>query len=400
MSETYEIVRGTALLLTFLAVMALVLMRWLRRSQDDPGRLVTKWIITAFLAPLAFAAIPLFGPIGPLVIVFCAVVLSVLWTPNLVNATLRPFWQALDGGDEEPEPQPLYSIARAKRKRGRYAEALADVRAQLARFPNDVEGQMIAAEILAEDMNDLPGAEMAIQHFLDQSGHPPRHIAFALNTLADWELKYGQDRDAAQRALERLQELCPNTELALVAAQRIAHLTDAAGLVSRREPTRVLLRKGVENVGLLRDSSHLQPAAPDPEKLAAGYTAHLEIHPLDGEVREQLAILYADHYQRLDLAADQLDQLIEQPNQPMKQVAHWLNLLADLQVRHGATTETIQQTLGRIIEKFPGHPVADLARNRLELIRLEIKGKEKSQAVKLGSYEQNIGLKRGLPRKL
>jgi hypothetical protein len=156
----------------------------------------------------------------------------------------------------------------------------------------------------------------------------------------------------------------------------------------------------VENIGLLRDSSHLQPAPPDPRKLAAEYTAHLELHPLDGEVREKLAILYADHYQRLDLAADQLDQLIEQPNQPTKQVAHWVNLLADLQVRHGADAETIRRTLERIIEKFPGHPVAELAHNRLELVKLEIKGQEKSQAVKLGSYEQNIGLKRGLPRKL
>ena len=33
------------------------------------------------------------------------------------------------------------------------------------------------------------------------------------------------------------------------------------------------------------------------------------------------------------------------------------------------------------------------------LLKLEMKAKDKNQAVKLGSYEQNIGLKRGLPRR-
>jgi len=119
---------------------------------------------------------------------------------------------------------------------------------------------------------------------------------------------------------------------------------------------------------------------------------------LDTEVREKLAVLYADHYQRLDLATDQLEQLISQPSQPMKQVVHWLNLLADLQVRHHADFDQAWLTLGRIIQLYPNHPAADLARNRMDLLRLEFKGKETSQAVKLGSYEQNIGLKRGLPK--
>ena len=41
--------------------------------------------------------------------------------------------------------------------------------------------------------------------------------------------------------------------------------------------------------------------------------------------------------------------------------------------------------------------LAEIARKRLALLRLEMKSKEMSQTVKLGSYEQKIGLKRGLP---
>ena len=36
-----------------------------------------------------------------------------------------------------------------------------------------------------------------------------------------------------------------------------------------------------------------------------------------------------------------------------------------------------------------------MARNRLDLLRLEMKGKDAAHTVKLGEYEQNIGLKYG-----
>jgi tetratricopeptide (TPR) repeat protein len=400
MNTKLEILRGTAILAVFLVILFLVLRRWLRRTQDDPVWLVIKWGITVPVVVLAFAAIGWFGMIGPFIIALCGFVLSFLWTPNIVNAVFRPLWQAIDGADEEPEPQPLYSIARAKRKRGKYAEALADVRQQLVRFPTDVEGQLLTAEILAEDMNDLQGAEIAIHRLVEQPGHAPRNVAFALSTLADWHLKYAQDRDGAQRALERIQELCPDTEMATGAAQRIAHLGDMALLLSPHDRPRLALHKGVENVGLLQSSEYMQPEEADPAKAAAACVGHLQTHPLDTEAREKLAVIYADHFKRLDLAADQLDQLIEQPNQPVKQVARWLNLLADLQVRHGANYDAAWLTLNRIIEKFPDHPVAELARSRMDILKLEVKGQEKSQAVRLGSYEQNIGLKRGLPRQL
>ena len=50
-------------------------------------------------------------------------------------------------------------------------------------------------------------------------------------------------------------------------------------------------------------------------------------------------------------------------------------------------------TLQRIVDQFPGLAVAQVAQQRIEILRLELKGKEKSQVVKLGSYEKDIGLK-------
>src|SRR6185369_5276674 len=125
----------------------------------------------------------------------------------------------------------------------------------------------------------------------------------------------------------------------------------------------------------------------------ADYVKHLEQHPLDTDAREKLAILYVDHYQRLDLARDQLEQMINQPAQPARLIAHWLNLLADLEIRSGCDYDTVSQTVQRVVDLDPESPAANVARNRLAKVRLELKSKEEKQPVKLGTYEQNIGLK-------
>jgi len=149
----------------------------------------------------------------------------------------------------------------------------------------------------------------------------------------------------------------------------------------------------------LKSSGHLRPAGIDPAQLAAVYVKHLEQHPLDTEVREKLAIIYADYYKRLDLATLELNQLVEQPNQPTKRVAHWLNCWriyrsGSARITNGAPT------LEKIVERFPDLSVAELARTRLARLKLETKGQKETPGVKLGVYEQNIGLKYGSPRQL
>jgi hypothetical protein len=186
----------------------------------------------------------------------------------------------------------------------------------------------------------------------------------------------------------------------LLAAQRIAHLDGAEKILHEahnRQPLAV--PEGVKNIGLLDSSGPLAPRETDPVQLAAIYVKHLEQYPLDTEIREKLAVIYADHYQRLDLATRELEQLSEQPKQPMKRVAHWLNLLADLQIRHGADYDTVRGTLEKIGERFPDTAAAAMAQNRLDHLRRELKGQKETPSVKLGIYEQNIGLKYGPPHR-
>jgi len=221
---------------------------------------------------------------------------------------------------------------------------------------------------------------------------------FALYSMADWHLKHGQDREAARRNFQKVIDTFPDTEYALVAAQRIARLGATESLLAPNERKRFAVAEGVKNLGLLAKSDHLRPAEINPTDQVTDLVKHLELHPLDTEAREKLAILYADHYHRLDLAMDQLEQMIQLPNQPSRLVVRWLNILADLQVREGCDYETITPTLQRIIDRAPELAAAHLARNRLALLKLEIKARQKNEDVKMGVYEQNIGLKQGLTR--
>jgi tetratricopeptide (TPR) repeat protein len=320
-------------------------------------------------------------------------VLSFLWTPHLGSLLSSPLTNIFDGGNIPLEPRPAYSIAMARQKQGHYLEAVAEIRRQLARFPTDLEGHLLLAGILAEHLGDLPGAENTIEHFVTQTGHAPKNIAFALYSLADWHLRFGQDREAARRALQRIIDLLPDSEYALGAAQRLGHLGSAEMLLSSHDRKKFAVPEGVKNLGLLLAREHPAVVETDPGEAAAAYVRHLEHHPLDMEAREKLAVLYAGHFKRLDLAASELEQMIAQPNQTPKLVVHWLNLLADLQIRAGGDYEMVSQTLQRIIERFPNLAAAEMARNRLAILKLELKANTKTEGVKLGSYEQRLGLK-------
>ncbi len=401
MTLTGHFIRGTIILVVGGGLVCWGLWRTIKNS-EEPGLMVFKWVLTAVVigfmikvvAPIvgqggygaAFGGIPMTAA--------CGIVLAIIWRRNIAELIANPFASLYDGGNVPPEPRPAYSTALARQKSGRYLEAIAELRKQLDRFPTDFEGHMLLAQIQAENLNDLGATELTIDRLCAQPGHAPANIAFALYSLADWQLKYGRDRQAAQRALEKVLALVPDTEFALTAAQRIAHLGTAEMLLSPDDRKKFAVPESLGRFGLMKHAPQVAPAEKDPAQLAQEYVNHLEEHPLDTEVREKLAIIYADHDQRLDLAADQLEELIQLPNQPARLVVRWLNLLADLQIRSGTDYETIKATLQRIIDLNPKVAAAENARSRIELLKLELKGKQQTTSVKMGTYEQNIGLKR------
>lgn len=372
------------------------------QKSTDRSVLVLKWVLTApityvivrTVVPSASGDLGLNSIFSIVVMLLCGIFLALIWVGSVTDFFAKPLAALFDGGDVPPEPKPQYSIAISKRKRNKPLEAVLAIREQLAKFPNDYEGVSLLAHIQAEDLKDLPSAEMTFNHFCEWDKAPPKQAAAALTQLADWHLKFFQDAFSARTALQRIVEKYPDSDLALVAKQRIAHLGGTEkNLLAASERGPMAVPEGVKNVGLLESSAHLVPAETPPDQVAGIYVKHLQEHPDDTEAREKLAVLYATHYQRLDMAATELEQMINEPNHPYKRTAHWLNLLADLQVRGGADYETVRATLEKIVERFPDYGVAEVARSRLAHLKLEFKALEKTPNKTMGEYEQNVGLK-------
>lgn len=395
---------GLFVLLLFVAGVAWCAWRSLKHSHD-PARLAFRWLLTVGFIVGGYFTIDHIagdgsaeGKIGGVIIgLLFGLVFAALWVPAIAGKVGEWFGNLYTGGGTPPELTPLYSIAESRRKQGRYDEAVREIRAQLARFPTDVTGQIMLAEIQAEHLDDLPGAQHTIARLLAQPGHGPKNIAFALSSLADWHLKYARDVESARQALEKIVELLPDTDLAMGASQRLAHLadTDAYNAVHERRLIRII--PGTKDVGLAQGAVPALSKELSPEAMAEQLVKQLDAHPLDADAREKLAAIYFEHYDQPELAIEQLEQLIQAPNQPARDVARWLNLIADWQVKHGAGYgyDAIAATLQRIIERFPGLAPAQLAQQRLELLRLELKGKEQGHSVKLGEYARDLGLRRG-----
>ncbi len=376
-----------------------LLWRWLQ-SSDEPAMLILRWIGTVIILGIVISfAARARDEISKIAAVLAGAVgglgLTIIWRQRICEFFASPFVGLYTGGSAQPDPTPFYSLAQGRRKRGEFDLAIAEVRKQLERFPTDFTGWMLLAEIQAEDLKDLPAAQETIQEILRQPGHASKNIAFALSREADWHLKLHQDSAGARAALEQIVALLPDTEQAQLALQRIAHLGSPEWHAQRTEPRRIQLPRGPADLGLRATPLAIAAPEEDPATTAANYVRHLEEFPFDSEAREKLALIYARHYQRLDLASDQLEQLIGSPNQPAKSVVHWLNLLADLQIEMAADADLARQTLERIAARYPGSAFASSASNRMAHLKLELRPKQQSQVVKLGSYEENIGLKGG-----
>lgn len=363
------------------------LYRWLSGS-EEPRRLVTKWIITLILAGIVFLITrmirtPAHAFAVPAIIALIGIIIGAIWAPNIGAWFAKPFTSLFDGGDEEIEPQPLYSVAINKIRKGEYQDAAFEIKQQLVKFPHDFKGQHMLAQLQAQHLNDLPGAQVTIERLIAEPDHPPQEIVFALNELAEWHLKYGQDIEAARATLEQIIERFPDSEVALQAHQRIAHLGTTETLLGPHDRRKIAVPRGPERLGLMRDQSALARPPEDPVAQAEAYARHLADHPLDHEAREKLAWIYGEHFQRLDLALDQIEQLVQEPHQPPRQRIHYLNTIADMQIRFGKNLAAARAALQRIIDLNSAGASAETARHRMDRLPLELKAAEQPHSIKM-----------------
>lgn len=389
----------TTLILAGLGLLVLVAIfnRW--RGKRTDFHFWLRWFLTVVaVADLGWSVTPamrhggipaLFGLLEG---VFCGGMLAVAWSDRLCNWVASPF-TSLFSPNQAAEPMPLYSAAEARIKQGHYREAMAEVWGQLVRFPDDLQGHMMIAEIRARHLRQVEEALSGLEEFLNTTSLP-RHAAVAvLNRIAEYRLRLQKDVPGATEALRRIVREFPHTESAALAEQRLAHIGDPENL--QRERERRLKVTAVEGYPGLQDR---KLEAPDPhsairEKIR-NLLAQLDRHPHDYAAREELVHLHAFWNGDAEAAFRELDILLKMPHAPTAKVVAWLNTKADIAVKVNHDIDAARRDLETIVRCFPESSAAIQAEKRIHLLGRELKAcQERRASIKLGTYEQNIGLK-------
>ncbi len=300
-----------------------------------------------------FAAI-----IGLGVAMSCALALGVIWRDDLLGMIAHPFASFYED-KTELEPKPYYAHAEARRMAGDIPGAIAAVRAELEKFPDDFDGRMRLAALLAEHSEDLPGAIAVIEDTLLLPSLAPGQIAYALNTAADWHLKFARDIEGARLAIERITTLLPGTQAALRAEQRLANHATPEMLAHEDDHRPIPIPEYERKIGKRR--IFVAPEKPDINAEERRLRDRLAKNANDWSAREELARLYVEQFEFFERGLQELEILITRPGQPQREVVRWLHQKASWQVKLFNDVEGGRVTLKRIQTTFPKSAAAERA---------------------------------------
>jgi Tfp pilus assembly protein PilF len=267
---------------------------------------------------------------------------------------------------------PVYAQAIASLKRGKYHQAEQAIIGELEKCESDFDGWLMLAELYAKQFHDLGEAERTVHGLCDDPAITLAQAAIALNKLADWQLQFRSDPDAARRALQEIIRRGPGTHLAKMAELRMKQLpaTKAEWQEQHRAHTIHLPALGDQ-----------LDAAPDPAgpkiseykalELANQFVEKLKENPADVPTREKLAHVFAEQLDRTALAIEQIESLMEMPDQPPEKMAGWLALIAAWEIRRGGDRQAARARLEQLLREYPKSVQALAARRRLELLNQE-----------------------------
>lgn len=267
-----------------------------------------------------------------------------------------------------PKLPPMYARAVARMKFGKYSEAEWEIIRELEKAEDDFEGWMMLAELYAVQFRDLPEAERVVFDLCDQPKLPPSQLAVALHRLADWQLKIGDDPQAARKTLQVVCERIPGTHLAHMAQLRRNQIPSSSTEYRHQQsPPPIPLPA----LGDKLDAPHLPAEAVD--KAAAARAANacvdrLRADPNNAVAREKLARIFTEQLNRPELGLEQLELLLCLPGATASQHAAWLSLMAAWQLKYRLDIPKARSLLERLIGEHPESPEAFAARRRLDLL--------------------------------
>ncbi len=268
---------------------------------------------------------------------------------------------------------PMYARAVARMKFGKYSEAEWEIIRELEKSEDDFDGWMMLADLYATRFMDVSEAERTILDICDHPKTTPSQLSVALHRLSDWQLKIAGDPDAARRALQMVINRLPGTHLAHMAELRLKQLPHSAReLKEQQTETRIHLPA----LGNTLDQTN-ETALPPFEKKEAARQANACVEQLKADPnhvppREKLARLFAEHLERADLGIEQLQLLLNLPDQPDNKRAEWLALTAAWHLKYLDDPPNGCRFLERIIQEYPDTPHALSARYRLDQLKRKL----------------------------
>ncbi|MFM1944752.1 MAG: hypothetical protein RI897_3734 [Verrucomicrobiota bacterium] len=367
-------------ILTIAGIIAL-LWRTLSRS-DEPGTIAIKWLVTlAIASAVSFLARKwLGGSAGSsgLVAAFgstlifvgllatAGIIVGIIWGRHFGDWISKPLAGLFDGSGEESKPVPLYSIAIARRKKGQPEAAIQAIDEQLHKFPQDFTGSLLKAEIEAVDLQDVTSATRTLYPWLYGSTLNPGDCAIAHTKLADWHLRLNHDQESARQHLQAILQEQPDSPAAQLAEQRLAHLD------YENQPHTNVIRVTAGSGSPVETG---RPPSFTPKDASAEIPAilqHLTAHPHDTAAREKLIDIYAWEQNQAQPARDQIELILQSRRLTPRELARYLNLLADIEIKVAGNETAAKSALQRIIDTAPDSAPAHQAANRIRFIPREM----------------------------
>lgn len=390
-------------------VFAIFWSRWRTRATAAEGLpdAIRVLLTLAILTTMGSAAHAMRGVQGPAAFGFGMILvlglfmggflaLFVMWHQTLFGLIARPITDAFDGGGATEEARPFYYKALACKGRGEHAAAIEEIEVQLARFPKDMEGWMLRASIEAEGLRQPIIALATLDEFLGVARAEDRPVV--LLRQAEIELETMRRPEAARVRLEQVVRDFEGTEAARLARQKIARLPSGGWAegnpLGDREALPVPV--GEENMGLSGDrGAGLVPTGRTAEERRDELVLQLEQHPDDHPAREELARLNAGELGDAAEAQRLLEELVAAPGVHDRDVARWLNIMADIHLRSASGVADARMALGRLIARMPGSPAAEAAERRIALLRVEAGGGAEAPRIRIRQRTGNVGLETG-----
>jgi hypothetical protein len=286
--------------------------------------------------------------------------------PNILHLTKTP---------------PIYARAIARMNFGKYTEAEWEIIHELEKCEDDFDGWMMLAGLYANQFNDLPEAEQSILEICEHPKTTPSQLSIALHRLADWHLQRAGDPAAARRDLQMICDRLPGSHLARMARLRMNQLPASPEELRRQQSTTAIplpaLSETIDKAPAHPDSARQRHEAAE----AANACVELLKHdPNNVAARERLARLFAEHLDKPNLALEQVNLLLDMPDQLEGRRAEWLSLTAAWQIRYLHDPGAGRKTLERLIHEFPQSVQAFAAHRRLQLLDAEAKARTRAGA--------------------